>query len=359
MKRPLLTTLLLICLINVGFGQSAPGVYPSVIDNGCVNSAYIDSVDIVFLADTTVSVPPFGTFTIPPDSVLTIAFLNVPAGLSAACVSPNCTVYPPAPGQSPMETIVFSGTPTAPVTNNVIQIVHTYYITAPVVGVQSGQDTSEVQITIGSGAAPGTDTQTACNSFTWIDGNTYTTSNNTATYAIAGGAASGCDSTVTLDLTINMVNAGASLSGQTLTADATGATYQWLDCDNGMSAISGETNQSFTPSATGNYAVIVTENGCTDTSGCMSVTVLGLPENSFGDQLTVYPNPTAGNVHVDLGAVYQSAEVTITDLSGRVIYSDKYKHAQKIEMKLKEPAGTYLMTITADDKKAVLYLVRE
>ena len=47
----------------------------------------------------------------------------------------------------------------------------------------------------------GTDVQTACDSYTWIDGNTYTTSNNSATWTLTN--ASGCDSTVTLDLTIN------------------------------------------------------------------------------------------------------------------------------------------------------------
>ena len=51
--------------------------------------------------------------------------------------------------------------------------------------------------------AYGTDTQTACDSFTWIDGNTYTSSNNTATYTIVGGSTQGCDSVVTLNLTIN------------------------------------------------------------------------------------------------------------------------------------------------------------
>ena len=45
-----------------------------------------------------------------------------------------------------------------------------------------------------------TDVQTACDSYTWIDGNTYTESNNTATFVLENAA--GCDSTVTLDLTI-------------------------------------------------------------------------------------------------------------------------------------------------------------
>src|SRR5690554_1283459 len=47
-------------------------------------------------------------------------------------------------------------------------------------------------------SATGTDTQTACGSFTWIDGVEYTASNNTAMYTIVGGAANGCDSIVTL-----------------------------------------------------------------------------------------------------------------------------------------------------------------
>ena len=47
----------------------------------------------------------------------------------------------------------------------------------------------------------GTDTQITCDSLTWIDGITYTASNNTATHTLT--AANGCDSVVTLDLTIN------------------------------------------------------------------------------------------------------------------------------------------------------------
>ena len=68
----------------------------------------------------------------------------------------------------------------------------------------------------------GTDTQTACGSYTWIDGNTYTASNSSATFTIAGGAANGCDSLVTLDLTISN-----SVSG-TDTQIACGS-YTWID----------------------------------------------------------------------------------------------------------------------------------
>lgn len=45
-----------------------------------------------------------------------------------------------------------------------------------------------------------TDVQTHCNSYTWIDGNTYNSSNNTATHILTNSI--GCDSIITLDLTI-------------------------------------------------------------------------------------------------------------------------------------------------------------
>jgi hypothetical protein len=47
----------------------------------------------------------------------------------------------------------------------------------------------------------GTDSQIACDSLTWIDGITYLSSNNSATYNLTN--SNGCDSIVTLNLTIN------------------------------------------------------------------------------------------------------------------------------------------------------------
>ena len=81
-----------------------------------------------------------------------------------------------------------------------------------------------------------TDTQEECEEFTWIDGNTYTESNNTATFVIPN--AVGCDSTITLNLTINnltTLDAGVDQTvceGTDVTLTATGASvYDW---DNGV-----------------------------------------------------------------------------------------------------------------------------
>ena len=87
----------------------------------------------------------------------------------------------------------------------------------------------------------GTDTRAECDSYTWIDGNTYTSSNNTATFNIANGAANGCDSIVTLDLTITSdtsytnITACGSVVWNGTTYDSSG-TYTGSSVSNNYSA---------------------------------------------------------------------------------------------------------------------------
>ncbi|MEY4804397.1 MAG: hypothetical protein RL331_916 [Bacteroidota bacterium] len=55
----------------------------------------------------------------------------------------------------------------------------------------------------------GTDIQSTCGSFTWIDGITYTASTTSPQYTFVGGNANGCDSTVNLNLTINQTSSSS------------------------------------------------------------------------------------------------------------------------------------------------------
>ncbi|MDG0972977.1 MAG: T9SS type A sorting domain-containing protein [Crocinitomicaceae bacterium] len=209
-------------------------------------------------------------------------------------------------------------------------------------------------------SATGTDTRTECNSYTWIDGNTYIASNNSATFNIVGGAANGCDSLVTLDLTINNVSdLTTSTSGVNITANNTGVNYQWLDCDNNYSLIASETSQSFTATANGNYAVQLTENGCLDTSACVNISTVGVIENNFGNSLSVYPNPTSGNFSIDLGDSYDKSVISITDVTGRLRESKTITQSEILNLSINESAGIYFITIQAGDKKAVIRLVKE
>lgn len=137
----------------------------------------------------------------------------------------------------------------------------------------------------------------SCTPITWIDGNTYTSSNFTAIDTLI--SVGGCDSVVTLNLTITTVPIDTSITkiGNTLSANATGVTYQWVDCINGFMPLPGETNQSFTPSSNGSYAVVLSNIPCKDTSSCYSYTMLGVDIN-HDNNISIFPCPTDGNLNI-------------------------------------------------------------
>jgi hypothetical protein len=206
----------------------------------------------------------------------------------------------------------------------------------------------------------GTDTRTECNSYTWIDGNTYTSSNNTATFNIVGGASNGCDSLVTLNLTINNVSdLNTSISGLTISAINTNASYQWLDCNNNYTLIPTATSQSFTATANGNYAVELTENGCVDTTACVAISNVSLAENNFGNELAISPNPTSGTYSIDLGATYDYAQISIMDVVGKLLDSYSFVQSEILNLSMEHPAGVYFISVQTENKKAVVRLVKQ
>jgi hypothetical protein len=196
----------------------------------------------------------------------------------------------------------------------------------------------------------GSETATACNRYTWpFNGQTYTMS---GTYNDTINGSNGCDSSMTLNLTINTVDATVTLNNFILTAQATGTnvTYQWGDCNNGFQAIAGETNQTFAPVANGDYAVVVSDNGCTDTSACISVQGIGLDGLQTISGIELYPNPTlSGDFHLDLGRTYGKVEILVKDMSGKIIQRHTLNGVDHFDGHLEAARGIYFIDIYVDD----------
>jgi hypothetical protein len=202
-----------------------------------------------------------------------------------------------------------------------------------------------------------TDTRTECAPYVWIDGKSYTASNDAAKWTLT--SSGGCDSLVTLNLTISTVDTSVSVNGETLTANVSGATYQWIDCGNGNSKIDGETGQSYTATKSGSFAVAITQNGCTDTSSCFSVEITSVNPIFQPRQIAVYPSRTNGPVHINMGGVKGNFTVTVTDISGRIISQAFYQNKQNLEMDMPKEAGMYLLTIITQDRKSTFRVVKE
>lgn len=201
----------------------------------------------------------------------------------------------------------------------------------------------------------GTDVQTACDSYTWIDDSTYTTSDSSATYIMTNSL--GCDSVVTLHLAITAIDSSVTQAGSILTATESEASYQWLNCE-GNTPIDGAIDQSYSVTSSGNYAVIITQNECSDTSACYSVVATGIIENDLSNEILLYPNPTDGNFTIDLGEISRSARITITDLRGKIMHTTAYHNSQMLNLEFENPDGVYLLFIESEEKKGVIRLIK-
>jgi hypothetical protein len=204
----------------------------------------------------------------------------------------------------------------------------------------------------------GTDTRTECDSLVWIDGNTYYSSNNIATYTIMGGAANTCDSIVTLDLTINTVDVSVTTTDPIITANVTGAAYQWLNCNNNYAIITGEIAQTYTATTNGDYAVEITQNNCVDTSACIQIITIGIEVNSLFKNASIYPNPNNGFVNINLANI-KNITIKIFTVSGKLIYQKENINTPTYQLKLNEPSGIYFMEIISANERQQYKLIIE
>jgi hypothetical protein len=133
-------------------------------------------------------------------------------------------------------------------------------------------------------------------------------------------AKNGCDSTATLILVVKSLNKTATLTtGTTIQATQNGATYKWLNCTTEQ-VIANETSQTYVAQLNGNYASIVTFDGCTDTTNCITIAGLGIEEAELFKKLTAFPNPTNEKLFIHLDSD-KNTEITIriNDIQGKLI----------------------------------------
>ena len=200
---------------------------------------------------------------------------------------------------------------------------------------------------------------TACESYTWIDGVTYTASTSTPTYTYAGGAANGCDSIVTLHLTINQSTMGVDyqeacdslqwIDGVTYyesTSDVNVPTFTLTNaagCDSVVTlnlslnhsvtvdyylTISDDDlpftygDTTFLPGTvqSGDYTIVLeTADGC-DSVVTLHLTVTGINDYLMNVEMNVYPNPTNNRVNVQLimnNAQLGDVDIQLYDMYGK------------------------------------------
>lgn len=129
----------------------------------------------------------------------------------------------------------------------------------------------------------------------------------------------GCDSLVTLSLSVTTVSTEVIASETVLTAIQTGASYQWVNCDNGNELIEGATSATYTPEVIGNYAVIIDYLGCVDTSACFPAGPVNIEHLFNNINLHIFPNPANQTIQITIPSELTNGNITIYDTYGNLV----------------------------------------
>ena len=197
---------------------------------------------------------------------------------------------------------------------------------------------------------------TVCDSYT-LNGQTY---NQSGTYTQAHMNAAGCDSTLTLELTVNsvdVINIKIETFDLTAMTNASGPTYQWIDCFDYL-PIPNATNQVFTtPDQGGNFAAIVADGNCSDTSDCVSIVGLGARELRK-ENFSIYPNPAREEL------IFESInstnnhpyELTIKEIAGKSLLNFTMDMGHVKTMDISELSeGLYLLEVRSKGSQSTYF----
>ncbi len=198
--------------------------------------------------------------------------------------------------------------------------------------------------------------KTACNRY--VSPSKKYTYTKTDTYYDTILNATGCDSIITINLTIDSTDVSVTNSSPTLTANATGATYQWLDCNKNFTKINNAKSRNYVANSNGTYAVEVTQNGCIDTSLCINLSNVQILENTFGTSVKLFPNPTNDEVTIDLGKQYNEVSVIIRNALGQEVMKESFNNTNAFKLNIPGETGLYILELHATGHRALLRVLK-
>lgn len=185
-------------------------------------------------------------------------------------------------------------------------------------------------------------------------------------YMVTATDAYGCVTMDSMQVTQSTVTAAISASTDSLCLDDSVI----LDAGSGFSSYSwtsGGSSQTETldgmtyglgPVTVG--LTVTDANGCADTDSVTVVVVdcVGLDELS-NITLSVYPNPSKGVFNYELSSLNEDIELLVTDLSGKILVSEKVSSVNGTINLANNESGIYFLTFTMGDAATTVRLIKQ
>lgn len=159
------------------------------------------------------------------------------------------------------------------------------------------------------------------------------------TYSDTLMSSSGCDSIVTLQLSVVPFSLNVAVNGNTLHAVPGMESYQWFNCDI-QDIVTGATDSVFTPATAGSYSVVINNRECSGVSECVSYT--GIEQIPLRT-ISVFPNPGKGSITLQLPQIEGEGVISLISVSGELMFSGNTT-GQNLQLHLPPlPKGMYVL----------------
>ena len=176
----------------------------------------------------------------------------------------------------------------------------------------------------------------------------------TSTYSLSGSNIHGCTNNGIKKIYVEALPDKSLINTTdnfTLTAVASPATYQWIDCAHNDIPVTGAINQTFIAPSNGNYAVVITQNGCKDTSACVLIQNIGIEANATTNRIAVYPNPNNGHFSIE-NTNAEKQLIRLYDVNGNLVLEQTILQGINQVNASHLAEGVYTLSITGESGRS-------
>jgi len=171
----------------------------------------------------------------------------------------------------------------------------------------------------------------------------------------------GCDSVVTTNLLVkNSIDTTLVVEESLITANEVNAAYQWINCSEMNTPIVGANYREFLVNSSGSFAVIISKDGCTQTSASVNVMSVGVEDVSNKNEVKIYPNPFINDVTITIPQINNSTSISIFDVSGKELYHNNKINTLTTKLDLSSfSSGIYFVRSNNGEEQQLFKLIKQ